>query len=99
RAETHTRSLHDALPIYAPLPAKYFTEGDAHRGVGLALEQGSQQFDGGIDTKIGAQGADRIDRPLRPAEIDNDVVTEGRGGARVLDRKSTRLNCSHLGIS
>src|SRR5207249_5570726 len=80
-------SLHDALPIYL----------FAHGGHALDLEGFEESWDGARIVDL----AERVGRGLADARV--GVVAHRLGQRRdrawVLDRKSTRLNSSHVSIS
>src|SRR5699024_11937121 len=80
-----TLSLHDALPIYRPhLPREPARRGVARRSAGPARRPADRTRRGGGAGPLARTAAVRL-RPL-PAAL-------------LLDRKSTRLNSSHVSIS
>src|SRR5205814_6659504 len=89
-AETHPLSLHDALPIWS-------TGGSAltvGTGNGLGTRAGEVQ--------VAASGSMRVNlaAPERSGpEAETHQVVHIRPAVGAGDRKSTRLNSSHLGIS
>src|SRR5205814_10450592 len=90
-------SLHDALPI--------FHRGGIHR-VAEPLRRGSRSAEGGVRTieRIGEHrydgGALVLDLAVIESPVDpGDAGALERFDYRKVDRKSTRLNSSHLGIS
>src|SRR5439155_26653065 len=83
--EIYTLSLHDALPISRAVRAPATDRGHAHRS-----------YAGGTSRGAGAipSGAER--RSVRPGEpAGHDRVPR----LELTDRKSTRLNSSHVAIS
>src|SRR5690349_22774444 len=86
-SDKHTHSLHDALPIFvAECP---------HRGLHDDLQR----------APIGPELLDRRTAHLADEhdflgiELAQDLLALGRGGHSAPDRKSTRLNSSHVEIS
>src|SRR5205814_6484689 len=88
----YTLSLHDALPIYSDGPLIVFFDG----GRGLHVLVGGEWED--VESALEAGGAqDRQDFVLvGQAAIITFVIRQEHVHE---DRKSTRLNSSHLGIS
>src|SRR5439155_3834372 len=86
----YTLSLHDALPIYRARARERGADGGAHRRVlGLDVD------DLGRGQPVGDELRERLDdRRLRRDRVDGDDV-----GVDLADRKSTRLNSSHVAIS
>src|SRR5690606_39805149 len=91
--DLYPASLHDALPIYV-----YFTYG---------MHWGSNAVCGEVGEGVGVllraaeplQGIDAM-RLLRPkARRDRDLASGPGKLSQALDRKSTRLNSSHVKIS
>src|SRR5258705_8106324 len=64
--------------------------------MGISLVQVSRQARGSID--LGSRKLHDL-RPLVDLAPDQCVELRGRGARSTRDRKSTRLNSSHLGIS
>src|SRR5205814_4640803 len=85
-SEIHTLSLHDALPIWKAATQTVFGEGSTKAVIMLVGEQPGDQEDRIGRPFVGPAGR-LLDQALAEAEIDRS------------DRKSTRLNSSHLGIS
>src|SRR5204862_6969823 len=79
----YTLSLHDALPIYRHAG-----------GAQLGQEDQAVQVGGGVAAAAATVAGDRVEQadPLVPAQ-------RVRRQADLLDRKSTRLNSSHVEIS
>src|SRR5690606_39411633 len=93
--DTHTapcpisaRSLHDALPIL---------RGGGSQGRDRAGKDARVQ--GRLPCAPRRHFADGGDRPAGPAHPGAPAAAAGRRGARDRDRKSTRLNSSHVKIS
>src|SRR5699024_12642556 len=91
-ARPYTRSLHDALPIFADLqPALH--HGHAALGEVLADE---------LRSAAPGHHVDEIGLLLAALGLEVPVHGQGEGrdgGAASGDRKSTRLNSSHVSIS
>src|SRR5205814_10387702 len=95
---TSTLSLHDALPIYPADPERaHDQEGVAPRARLLLRNQGddNERRDDGADG--GAALEDAVAQ--RPLGRRQDALHRPQSAGPVTDRKSTRLNSSHLGIS
>src|SRR5690242_16831918 len=94
--EIYTLSLHDALPIYLPRPLRRLERGvPAHQGDARGI---TAQVHG---SQIGVRGDDGDRERIHPQHFGHDV---GEDRIRSLadvgrDRKSTRLNSSHMSIS
>src|SRR5205814_9449217 len=89
--ETHTLSLHDALPI---------SEAEAHTVTPVVRRRRLVQEERRDDAEVMHDGRARR-RDLRPPPRRAEALGQHeavRGEDRA-DRKSTRLNSSHLGIS
>src|SRR5205814_9139904 len=82
-------SLHDALPILTGVLVQH----------AVAIEEGGRSFQDPRHQALGAveilRRADIDERRLDHAALDQSFL----GQDRQQDRKSTRLNSSHLGIS
>src|SRR5205807_7830295 len=87
-----TLSLHDALPI-SPRAAGLRADA-ARRGAGARTGVGGRA--GAAEVRGGALRAAGLQVPRR---VVGGAPGARRGAARPLDRKSTRLNSSHLVIS
>src|SRR5205814_8453504 len=83
-SEIYTLSLHDALPISCGV------------GVGVRLQDFEQQILDHLHARHGAAAVERAG--YRQGEA-GSVAALLRAIATQADRKSTRLNSSHLGIS
>src|SRR5207253_9209500 len=93
----HTLSLHDALPIWAARLLPQLQRGVLASLVG-SFEQAREPDDGAL-VHAGHHLAARIlHRDLECIQL---AVAPGvaRGGGDARDRKSTRLNSSHVAIS
>src|SRR5256885_9352344 len=93
--EIYTLSLHDALPISAarPRPAAEHAPFDRRRPPRARVHG-----QGALACAAGAAASRGSAAPR--ARLDLGAETRGpRAGARAQDRKSTRLNSSHLVIS
>src|SRR5205814_10386737 len=92
RTDPYSLSLHDALPIYGRADAHLFDIGasDAARlAAGDGADKGAHIIRERLAGKARFADAGMHDARLLGAELDLPA----------LDRKSTRLNSSHLGIS
>src|SRR5207253_10187998 len=91
-------SLHDALPIYRPLgvasPLEEREDALAH---GELADAGAHRAHDAGHLVAGAEGQGRLRLIL--ALHDEDVGEVAPDRAHVEDRKSTRLNSSHVAIS
>src|SRR5690606_40457053 len=84
----HALSLHDALPIWA--------RGDELAAGPAKLVPGEQGLrTAGLERRLGLWPF-RLDQRVEPAE---GIVEHAHRGAEQKDRKSTRLNSSHVKIS
>src|SRR5205807_10244984 len=95
-AQSHARSLHDALPIYAVPIALATTDVDEIVETVVRL---APSF-GGVNLEdISAPRCFEIERKLQE-RVDIPVFHDDQHGTAVVtlaaDRKSTRLNSSHL---
>src|SRR5690606_40906800 len=90
-------SLHDALPIFAVEPlatVDHREEGDDLRGVlDLVLDEGRELLEGADGQR---RGDERDEEGVGGVE---DALGDQGDGRRAVDRKSTRLNSSHVKIS
>src|SRR5690606_41489716 len=90
----YTLALHDALPIFDPTRRVRGQVDDRRRG-----NQGIRQHDALVvgATQAGLEDAHRFDRSALVADVDD--VADLERFQRDQDRKSTRLNSSHVKIS
>src|SRR5205814_8517026 len=94
----YTLSLHDALPIFA---VESFA-GVANPFSLGRLEPGERVLDlgcgAGTDSLVAAQMVGPEGHVVG-IDMTREMLDKARRGAAEIDRKSTRLNSSHLGIS
>src|SRR5262245_64545792 len=86
----YTLSLHDALPISAPggpTPADAAPDPDAAKWASLAAELDKPETE------------EAAEEPSPPEPPQPEPIEPPADNPSPLDRKSTRLNSSHLGIS
>src|SRR5205814_10660707 len=95
----YTLSLHDALPIFAGEPSSSFGS------FCLSAARSRRKTGSRSETPCGGLKKVLFKEPAlisRAVADQSNVVSASRpvkGGMNGLDRKSTRLNSSHLGIS
>src|SRR5207253_11416010 len=97
--DTYTLSLHDALPI---LPAGSHRQGDAVQRVGCHTERLRRQTNASMCTSIAAPPKKVQPSIFCESRVRPDVHGAGVTVCEVIqrtDRKSTRLNSSHVAIS
>src|SRR5205814_10307394 len=98
-SDLSTLSLHDALPIFVPQPCQfrqYGLKAGAHQGIGnsgYAEATGNGEACANQLAQTRSLAANQGE--LRPVKCGQG---EYQGASIRLDRKSTRLNSSHLGI-
>src|SRR5690606_41278707 len=89
-----TLSLHDALPIYDDDPyARYEAMQD------LVVRHLREAAGGSLDDARRTESRDAIAAAFSAVLADTKLDDQMRGELMILDRKSTRLNSSHVKIS
>src|SRR5207253_11288058 len=89
---TYTLSLHDALPIFDPGQARHRMREQALQEAGIGRLRMDHVAHACLEVLASGVDAPEHD-PVAEHEIEVDLV------GRDLDRKSTRLNSSHVAIS
>src|SRR5690606_41763057 len=92
---TNPRSLHDALPIFDRVSKGYAAVGPLLADVSLGLGDSERV---GVVGLNGAGKSTLLRLLSRAEEPDAGRVTHRRGLRVLTDRKSTRLNSSHVKI-
>src|SRR5690606_40168777 len=87
-----TLSLHDALPIYSADQTR-----DIRRETGRTMDSAHRRF-ADPETQQPQESADMVDVRVRDEHV-GDRVRGPRVELGRIDRKSTRLNSSHVKIS
>src|SRR5205814_8923974 len=96
---THTLSLHDALPIWLPGITRTVVDEALGMRAAILLEKTAEGEDLGPDRHAGDMVTRQRERRfLRPVFGFRIVDLMKPAIDPVADRKSTRLNSSHLGI-
>src|SRR5207249_11809136 len=88
-----TLSLHDALPIYRQMITHWTRK---------TFERVFKSREGGLEMDLVydvAHNIAKVERHRIDGEGSRDMVVHRKGATRALDRKSTRLNSSHVSIS